>query len=377
MKILTMIPARLGSNRIKKKNLRFLGDKPLIEHIINSAKKSKLANNICINSEALEFEEIAKRSKVNFYKRPDYLSSDTATNDDFVIDFLNNFECDILIQLLPTSPFISSEEIDEFVETMISKKYETMISIVNVQIESVYKNKPINFDQMKKTPPSQDLDPIKAYACGIMGWETNRFKQNIQNHGAAYHGGDGSIGFLELKGFSTIDIDNEEDFMIAEAVVNSKNSKSIEPKYFSSIDHEIKDANREQILIADGVSDNFFNEQNVQIQHIDNIIEKRSSSVSWSHTLINSPSTCVTLIAQMPGEGNRMHYHYNWDEWWYIIQGEWEWTVEGKVKKVKKGDVVFIERNNKHKIKAIGNSMSIRLAVSREDIDHVYETNNY
>jgi CMP-N,N'-diacetyllegionaminic acid synthase len=377
MKILTMIPARLGSNRIKKKNLRFLGDKPLIEHIITSAKNSQLANNICINSEALEFEEIAKRSNVNFYKRPDYLSSDSATNDDFAIDFLNNFECDILIQLLPTSPFISSEEIDEFVETMISKKYQTMISIVNVQIESVYKNKPINFDQMKKTPPSQDLDPIKAYACGIMGWETNRFKQNIQNHGAAYHGGDGSIGYYELKGYSCIDIDNEEDFVLAEAVLNSKKEKPVEPKYFSTTKNEIQDADRERILIEDGVKDNFMNEYNKEINHIDDIINKHGFNKSWSHTLINSLSNCVTLIAQMPGEGNRMHYHHSWDEWWYIIQGDWEWIVEGEIKKVTKGDVVFIERNKKHKIKAIGNSMSIRLAVSREDVDHVYENEDY
>ena len=46
-----------------------------------------------------------------------------------------------------------------------------------------------------------------------------------------------------------------------------------------------------------------------------NVIRMRRSDVSWSQTLINSPSTCATLIAQMPGEGNRMHYHYNWDEW--------------------------------------------------------------
>ena len=79
----------------------------------------------------------------------------------------------------------------------------------------------------------------------------------------------------------------------------------------------------------------------------------------------------------MPGEGNRMHYHHNWDEWWYIVQGEWEWTVEGIIKKVKKGDIVFIERNKKHKIQAIGNSMSIRMAVSREDVDHVYDIEDY
>ena len=112
----------------------------------------------------------------------------------------------------------------------------------------------------------------------------------------------------------------------------------MEPKYYQdNVEHKkIEDSNRERILHQDGVANNFFDEQNQQIQHIGEIIKKRGSNVSWSHTLINSPSTCATLIAQMPGEGNRMHYHYNWDEWWYIIQGEWEWVVEGISKKVTK-----------------------------------------
>jgi quercetin dioxygenase-like cupin family protein len=40
---------------------------------------------------------------------------------------------------------------------------------------------------------------------------------------------------------------------------------------------------------------------------------------------------------------------------------------------VKKGDIVFIERNKRHKITAIGNEQAIRLAVSRDDVDHIYE----
>ena len=54
-----------------------------------------------------------------------------------------------------------------------------------------------------------------------------------------------------------------------------------------------------------------------------------------------------------------------------------EWNIEGKPKKVVKGDVVFINRNRKHKITAIGEKMAIRLAVSRSDVDHVYDPDNY
>ena len=52
MKIVCMIPARLGSQRVKNKNLKLLGDKPLIKHIIHSAKQVKYFDNIYINSES-------------------------------------------------------------------------------------------------------------------------------------------------------------------------------------------------------------------------------------------------------------------------------------------------------------------------------------
>jgi len=46
-------------------------------------------------------------------------------------------------------------------------------------------------------------------------------------------------------------------------------------------------------------------------------------------------------------------------------------------KKVKEGDVIFIERNRKHKIISNDKYLSIRLAVSRADVDHVYEAGDY
>ena len=293
------------------------------------------------------------------------------------MDFINKLSCDILIQILPTSPFLSSSEIDGFIKSMLESKFETMISVSNVQIECLYEKKPINFGQREQTPPSQLLEPIKSYACSLMGWDTKRFKENIKKFNAAYHGGDGSIGFYELKGYSTIDIDNEEDFILAENVASALKSSTKEAEYFSSEDNQIADADRQRILKQDGVMLNIMDGFNKEIAHIDEIIEKYGRDSSWSYTLVNSPSTCGTLIAQMPGEGNRLHHHTDWDEWWYIVEGEWEWLIEGKPKIVKQGDVVFINRLRKHKITAIGDKMAIRLAVSRADVDHVYEPEDF
>ena len=102
------------------------------------------------------------------------------------------------------------------------------------------------------------------------------------------------------------------------------------------------------------------------------LIANKSKGSSWSYRVVNSDSNSATLISQQPGEGNRRHYHPNWNEWWYIIDGTWEWDIEGVKVEVSKDDVIFIPKGKVHKITAIGNRPAIRLAVSREDVPHIY-----
>ena len=129
---------------------------------------------------------------------------------------------------------------------------------------------------------------------------------------------------------------------------------------------------RENILVKDGVYNNTMGDYNKEIASVDEIIEKNGRMTSWSHTLVNTESNSATLIAQIPGEGNRLHYHPNWNEWWYIIEGEWEWEIEGEKKTIIKGDVVFMKKRRQHKITAKGSKIAIRLAVSRADVEHIY-----
>ena len=69
MKTVCMIPARLGSSRVKKKNLRLINGKPLISYIIDTVKQCDCFDEIYLNSEALIFKEIADQHSISFYKR--------------------------------------------------------------------------------------------------------------------------------------------------------------------------------------------------------------------------------------------------------------------------------------------------------------------
>jgi CMP-N,N'-diacetyllegionaminic acid synthase len=376
MRIIAMIPARLGSQRVPKKNLRLLNGKPLISYAIEAAKAANCFDEIYVNSEADIFGEIARDLGVSFYKRPSVLASNTAINDAFSIDFIENVKGDILIQLLPTSPLITPEEIAQFVEEMKRGAWDTLVSVIDHQIACIYEGKPVNFQYMEPHRSSQTMMPVQSYATVLMGWTYASFTDHMQRLGYAYHGADGRTGYFALKGPSTIDVDHEEDFAVAEVALMARaNPTATAVRYYESLSEKGDRAETDvpSILKRDGVQHAEFTRENLPINHLAEIIASKDNSQSWSHRLINTENNSATLISQLPSEGNRLHYHNDWNEWWYIVQGVWKWEIEGEEFEVAQGDVVFIEKNKWHKITAVGTGPAIRLAVSRDKVAHIYK----
>lgn len=232
MKIYAMIPCRLGSKRIPKKNLRLLGDKTLSQWVASVAKETGLFDEIYINSEADIFKNVAEGVGVKFYKRPEQFSTDTATNDEFALDFMNAFDFDVLIQINPTSPFLSKEDIVNFVTEFKTKGYQTLHTVKNEKIEGLFNGLPLNFDPLKPMPPSQLLTPVQLFSSSIMAWNVKKFRENMAKYDCAVYGGDGSIGYFPLGGFAALDIDNEIDFQMAEIILNTKNTTIHENRYY-------------------------------------------------------------------------------------------------------------------------------------------------
>ena len=375
MKIIAMIPARLGSQRVPKKNLRLLGGKPLISYAIEAAKTASCFDDIFVNSEADVFGEIARDLGVSFYKRPPMLASNATINDEFSIDFMRNVKGDILVQLLPTSPLITPEEIAQFVEEMVRGKWDTLVSVVDRQIACIYDGQPVNFRYLEPHRSSQTMMPVQSYATVLMAWTYTSFADHMTRLGYGYHGADGRTGYFVLKGLSTIDLDTEDDFAIVELALAARSqSKTAPVQYYESVAAKGDRAETDvpSILVRDGVAQSDFSRENLPINHLDEIIASKNNSRSWSHRLVNTENNSATLISQLPGEGNRLHYHNDWNEWWYIVRGVWKWEIEGETHEVSEGDVVFIEKNKWHKITAAGTGPAIRLAVSKDKVAHIY-----
>jgi mannose-6-phosphate isomerase-like protein (cupin superfamily) len=258
---------------------------------------------------------------------------------------------------------------------MIEADLDTLVSVKAEKIECVFNDTPINFEPNKQTPPSQLLVPIHAYACGMMAWRSSKFVENMETNSAAYHGGDGQTGFFELRGYATVDVDTEDDFRLAEAVYSALSLPEQKPTYYQPeldpfVNYEV---HVPEILDKDGIEGRNFEVENQTIVNAAEIISN-ADSTSWIRRVVNTENNSCCLISQQPGHGNRRHFHPNWNEWWYIVDGEWDFEIASQFYRIKKNDIVFIPKNTWHKITAIGNKPAVRLAVSREDVKHGYDT---
>lgn len=218
MKIIAMIPARMGSQRLKQKNLKEINGIPLITHAIHKCKQAGCFNEIWVNSEHDTFGNIAQKENVLFHKRPEELANHQSTSEDFVFEFLTSHKCDYLFQVHSIAPLLRAKEVFDFVNYMTSHKdIDVLLSVVNEQIECVYHGEPINFSYRGKTN-SQDLEPVQRVTWSITGWKSNVFINAVNNNKCATYSG--KVQFFPISRMSGLIIKNIDDFNIAECLFN-------------------------------------------------------------------------------------------------------------------------------------------------------------
>lgn len=116
MKILGIIPARGGSKRLPKKNIRMLAGKPLIAWTIEEAKKSKLITCLIVSTEDSEVMEAAWKYGAEVLMREPELATDDASSEDVVRSVVRSLPgYDYVCLLQPTSPLRIAEDIDNTV----------------------------------------------------------------------------------------------------------------------------------------------------------------------------------------------------------------------------------------------------------------------
>jgi CMP-N-acetylneuraminic acid synthetase len=136
-KFFSIIPARIGSKGIIKKNLYPFKNKPLVQWAIEASVKSKFIKKTIVSSDSDEILNL--KSDLNFtkHKRGKKLSNDKATSQVVVENILEEMEdlisdFEYLVLLQPTSPLRSSDHIDKACKKILEDKANSLISVKEI-----------------------------------------------------------------------------------------------------------------------------------------------------------------------------------------------------------------------------------------------------
>lgn len=216
MKNIAIIPARGGSKRIPRKNIKeFLG-KPIIAYSIQAAFDSNLFDEIIVSTDDPEIAETATMygAKVPFMRSSE-TSNDYAPLADVVTEVVemyksNNLYFDNFCCILATAPFIEGKDIIEAYEELQNSSYDTIrpVTKFSYPVQRSFRLKEDNgvewlFPEYENTR-SQDIEAA-YHDAGLFYWGKTSIGLNTSSRGA--------IVISELK---CQDIDTEEDWKLAE-----------------------------------------------------------------------------------------------------------------------------------------------------------------
>lgn len=226
MRNFAFIPARGGSKRIPKKNIRLFRNKPMIAWSIEAAKNSNCFDEIFVSTDSKEIARISENygAKVPFL-RSCKLSDDFTPTYDVVFDFIKwteneKIQFDNLCCIYATAPFTEPNDIKNSFELLKSSKNDSYVFVATSFHSSIFRSFTINdygFTEMifpeNYERRSQDFKDVFHDAGQFYWGNINTWKKSsniLQN----------SIPYL-IPRWRTHDIDTEEDWKLAELMHNT------------------------------------------------------------------------------------------------------------------------------------------------------------
>ncbi|MDV7137591.1 pseudaminic acid cytidylyltransferase [Maribacter sp. TH_r10] len=217
---LAVIPARGGSKRIPRKNIKpFLG-KPIIAYSIEAALKSDLFDEVMVSTDDKEIAEIAKKygAKVPFLRSEDN-ANDFAVLADVIEEVIIKYKSKGMVFenvccILPTAPFVTSEKIKEAYKKLAHNDFDSVFPVLEFSYP-IQRSLKAEHDKISMVWPehlntrSQDLEP-RYHDAGQFYWiKSKAFLEEKKI--LTYNTGAINISILHAQ-----DIDTETDWKLAE-----------------------------------------------------------------------------------------------------------------------------------------------------------------
>jgi CMP-N-acetylneuraminic acid synthetase len=212
MKIVAIVPMKLNNRRLPQKNTRsFTNGKPLCYYILNTLLQSKMIDEVyvyCSNEDIKEFIP----DGVHYLKRNTSLDQDTTKMNEVLKCFASEVPADIYVMTHTTAPFITIQSIEKGLSKVISGEYDSSFAAEKLQDFLWKDGKPFNYE-LNNIPRTQDLPPLYEETSGFY-----IYRNEVMTKMGRRIGNNPYI--VEVSEIEGIDIDELEDFQIADSVFN-------------------------------------------------------------------------------------------------------------------------------------------------------------
>lgn len=221
MKIAAMVPVKMNSERMPGKNLRRFSDgTALITAFLKTLVKVKHIDEIYVfcSDERVKAYCIGP---VRFLKRPEWLDEAEAAPQDLIGEFMKCVDADIYLTAHCTSPFVKVKHIEEGIEAVVNGMHDSAFTAE--KLRKLFWDdtlQAVNFDP-EHIPRTQDLKPVYSEVSAAYIFRREVFEKLHRRIGNTPY-------VIEVKGTECIDIDEPEDFEMADAVYCSICRKNME-----------------------------------------------------------------------------------------------------------------------------------------------------
>lgn len=228
-KCLGIIPARSGSKRLHRKNIRLLAGKPLIQWTIEAGLESNAIDDLIISTDDTQIAEIAKSCGGNVpFIRPKNLSTDSSSSYEVLTHAYETLkkqgkDYSYIVMLQPTSPLRMSYHIDMAADFLEKKRADGVISVNQLNHPFEWTNtlpqssEMLNFfEEIDVSQPSQKFLTRYTLNGAIYITDITRMKKE-----KSHIYGQSMYAFI-MNDKDSIDIDTKYDFEIAEYLMTKK-----------------------------------------------------------------------------------------------------------------------------------------------------------
>ena len=213
MKVVAFVPIRLNSKRVVGKNLKLLGDKPLLQYILDTLAGSAAIDELYVYCSSEEIVPLLPQG-VKFLKRDESLDRDETLGQEIYDAFTKEVNADVYVLAHTTSPFIKAATIENAIKRVIKDGYDSAFSAQKVQTFAWYKGAPLNY-ALKEIPRTQTIEPVY--------FETSAFYIFRKEVWTVAHQRIGENPYMAIVDpIEGIDIDNPEDSEFAARVLADK-----------------------------------------------------------------------------------------------------------------------------------------------------------